>query len=385
MSPAQLEGKAADTRSDIFAFGLVLYEAIAGKAAFQAGSQASLIAAILKEEPPALSTLQPTMPAALDRVVRKCMAKDPDARWQTAADLHDELRWISETPAEMGTSGSWRTRADLEVRPTVVRKWLPAALVLAIGLVGGMFWQSYRAPAPAAWVATCLGGPSTAFCPRISPDGQLLAFGTMVNQQSQVAVMKSDGSSWTLLTNQKGAGYANEVSWAADGSKIYFSRFADRPRGVYSIPVLGGETRLLRDNAMGGYPLPDGSLIVAALASQGDPQLRRFWPDSGREESLPAFFAGSSDEPPGHGVSGRERDRLFRNLQHLPEPCRHCRPVCPRPGFQESALFGRRPRPLVQPQKGHECHTGRQVADHSRASRRCLSGGEGTARWRPSP
>jgi len=286
MAPEQLEGKPADTRSDIFAFGLVLYEVLAGRAAFLAGSQA---------EPLPLSTLQPMLTAALDRVVRKCMAKDPDARWQTAADLHDELRWISETPAETGLK-SMAPAAPSARRPA--GKWLPAALVLAIGLASAIFWQSSRAPTPAIWVATRLGGPSTAFSPRISPDGQLLAFLTLVSRQSQVAVMKSDGSSWTLLTTQKDAGYAQEVYWAPDGSKIYFYRYSDQPRGVYSIPVLGGEPRLLRDNAMGGYPLPDGSLIVAAVAGQGDLQLRRFWPESGREELLPAFLDRRNDDLP---------------------------------------------------------------------------------------
>jgi len=291
MSPEQLEGKPADTRSDIFAFGLVLYEAVAGKAAFRGGSQASLIAAILKEEPPPLATLQPVTPAALDRVVRKCLAKDPEARWQTAADLRDELQWIAETMAEPA-----RPSTPVRPRATVPRrivKWIPAACALAMGLAAGVFWQSSRAPAPAVWVATRMGGPSTAGCPRISPDGQLLAFLTIVDHLSQVAVMKSDGSSWTLLTTQKGAGYVNELAWAPDGSKIYFSRYFDQPRGVYSVPALGGEPRLLVENAFGCYPLPDGSLIVAALAGQGDPQLRRFWPESGRSEPLPAFLAAN--------------------------------------------------------------------------------------------
>jgi predicted Ser/Thr protein kinase len=293
MAPEQLEGKPADARSDIFAFGLVLYELIAGKAAFTAGSQASLIAAILKEEPAPLATVQPPIPAALDRVVRKCIAKNPDARWQTASDLGDELRWIAETAAEsIGPVGS-------PPRLTL-RRWLGAALGLglAIGVAAGMLWQSSRAPAPVVWTANRLDGPSTALGPRISPDGQLLAFITVVDHQMQVAVMKADGSSWTILTNQKDAGDASEVHWAPDGSKIYFYRFSEQPRGVYSIPALGGEARLVRENASGGYALPDGSLILAAVASQGDLQLRRFWPETGREELLPAFFDRGHDNLP---------------------------------------------------------------------------------------
>ena len=87
MAPEQLEGKEADARSDIFAFGAVVYEMATGKKAFEGQSRASVIAAILEREPPPLTTLDPMTPAALDRVVKKCLAKDPDRRWQSAQDL----------------------------------------------------------------------------------------------------------------------------------------------------------------------------------------------------------------------------------------------------------------------------------------------------------
>ncbi len=96
MAPEQLEGKDADGRTDIFAFGAVLYEMATGKKAFSGASQASLISAIMKEEPAPISTLAPMAPPALDRVVRKCLAKDPEDRWQNAADLGSELKWIGE-------------------------------------------------------------------------------------------------------------------------------------------------------------------------------------------------------------------------------------------------------------------------------------------------
>jgi serine/threonine protein kinase len=112
ISPEQLEGKPADSRSDIYAFGLVFYEAIAGAAAFPATSSVSLMAAILKDDPPSLSSLQPSVPPALDRLIRKCIAKDPDARWQTAADLRDELQWIAQQatipPAPVKKNPPWR-------------------------------------------------------------------------------------------------------------------------------------------------------------------------------------------------------------------------------------------------------------------------------------
>src|SRR5207244_2571093 len=91
----QLEGNEADARTDIFALGAVIYEMATGRRAFEGKSQASLIAAILEREPPPISTLQPIAPPALDHVVRICLAKEPDARWQTAHDVLVELRWVA--------------------------------------------------------------------------------------------------------------------------------------------------------------------------------------------------------------------------------------------------------------------------------------------------
>ena len=94
MAPEQLEGKEADPRTDIFALGEVIYEMATGKPAFSGKSRASLIAAILTAEPPPIIQLQPFTPPALERVVKKCLAKDPDERWQSASDLASELNWI---------------------------------------------------------------------------------------------------------------------------------------------------------------------------------------------------------------------------------------------------------------------------------------------------
>src|SRR5213594_4388516 len=102
MAPEQLEGKEADARTDIFAFGCVLYEMATGQKAFSGKSQASLISAIIGTQPPPISSIQPMVPPALDRVVKTCLAKDPEDRWQTAHDVMLELKWVAEGGSQAG-------------------------------------------------------------------------------------------------------------------------------------------------------------------------------------------------------------------------------------------------------------------------------------------
>ncbi len=96
MAPEQLEGKQADARTDIFALGAVLYEMTTGKKAFSGATQASLISTILRDDPQPVSQVQPMSPPALDRVVKTCLAKDPEERWQSAGDVAKELKWVAE-------------------------------------------------------------------------------------------------------------------------------------------------------------------------------------------------------------------------------------------------------------------------------------------------
>jgi len=146
MAPEQLEGKEADGRTDIFAFGAVLYEMATGKKAFAGKSQASLIGAILHTQPPTISSIQPMSPPALDRVVRTCLAKDPEERWQSAADIRWELRWVAEGGAAVSETGARGPRA---------RRWKAAAGLLLAGILGSAIAAlvlGRRASAPVAAV-----------------------------------------------------------------------------------------------------------------------------------------------------------------------------------------------------------------------------------------
>jgi serine/threonine-protein kinase len=180
MAPEQLEGREADARTDLFAFGAVVYEMLAGRAAFEATSEASLIAAILERDPPPITTIQPLTPPAVDRVVKKCLVKDPDRRWQSARDLGDELRWIVEAHSQTGVAASGATRSGLRGRVAGI----VAAFLAGAAVTGALVWSVRRStPATAPSITTAvipLPPPQTvpiyAVPLAISPDGARVVY-----------------------------------------------------------------------------------------------------------------------------------------------------------------------------------------------------------------
>jgi serine/threonine protein kinase len=136
MAPEQIEGREVDARTDIFAFGVVLYEMICGGRPFLGDSRGSLMAAIVASEPRSVTSLQPQAPASVERVIRRCLAKDPEDRWQTARDLAAELRWIVEPGSDRTTATPGFTR-----RPRRVALW---GGLVAAALAGGALVAAVR-------------------------------------------------------------------------------------------------------------------------------------------------------------------------------------------------------------------------------------------------
>jgi serine/threonine protein kinase/Tol biopolymer transport system component len=180
MSPEQLEGSEADARSDIFAFGALLYEAITARPAFEGKSQASLIAAILEREPAPLSSIVPLSPPALDRLVRKCLEKNPDKRWQSARDLADELRWISQSGSQAGVPAPVARKRRSRERIA----WISAVLLFILFATTAAY-HFVNLPKPPATVRTDILAPDgNTFAMEmgghiaLSPDGSKIAFVT---------------------------------------------------------------------------------------------------------------------------------------------------------------------------------------------------------------
>src|SRR6185312_7855899 len=189
MAPEQLDGREADARCDLFALGCVLYEMAAGKRPFDGRTQASIVAAILAKDPPPLTEFMPLTPPAFERLVKTCIEKDPDERWQTAHDVKLQLKWIAEGGSAAGVAApvvTHRKRRELSA-------WAAAGVmgVVAAGLAAA-YWvtaskpqhvviSSILLPEKAQFTLMGRNGP-----PAISPDGTKIAFTAMRDNQRAI-------------------------------------------------------------------------------------------------------------------------------------------------------------------------------------------------------
>jgi hypothetical protein len=276
MSPEQARGQAADHRSDIFSFGVVLYEMLSGQRAFHRDSAMDTLSAILKEDPPPLAD------AALEPVVRRCIEKSPEQRFQSAADLGFAIQALtgSVMTQAVPAADTGPKAGAMPKRTVFAAAALFAVIGAAAGICGEIWWQKRHA-AP-AWEGVELTGTGAVYGPRISPDGSTLAFITVEGGQGQVAVMHPGSANWTVLTRDEKHGEAAFISWSRDGSKIYFRR----TDGVYSVPALGGDQRLFLELSIFVEPLADGTFLAGRVNADRRQQLYRYSPDTGRLDPL---------------------------------------------------------------------------------------------------
>jgi Tol biopolymer transport system component len=265
MAPEQLEGREADGRTDIFAFGAVLYEMTTGRKAFSGQSQASLISSILRDDPQPISQLLPMSPPALDRVVKTCLAKDPEERWQSAADLRRELRWIAEgsqagVPTAASLSGSKGERVRADAKGSNRLAWALAALSLLGVAYLGRELARLRGVRPQPIHSYLIPPEKTAFRLRgdegaplaISPDGASVAFGA--GNTLWVESLRTGES--TPLASTDGAQFP---FWSPDGRSVGF--FA---RGkLRTVEASGGPVQVIADapTPRGGAWSRDGVIV----------------------------------------------------------------------------------------------------------------------------
>ncbi len=274
MAPEQLEGREADARTDIFAFGAVLYEMLTGKKAFEGTSHASVSAAIMSTDPTPISALQPLMPPALDRVVATCLAKDPDDRWQRARDVLRELQWIAETGTKVGGAAPRATTVRTRARLAWVMAAVATAAALGIGALQFARPRSEPAAAirfqvspPAGSSILGAGGFSSVYSTlsqALSPDGQRVAFSVSTAGQPALAVRSFDAAEAQVLPGTEGGFFP---FWSPDSRFIGF--FAQGT--LKKVDVTGGPSVILCDAiaGVGGTWNRDDTIVFAPHPTSG--------------------------------------------------------------------------------------------------------------------
>jgi eukaryotic-like serine/threonine-protein kinase len=319
MSPEQVEGKELDGRSDIFSLGAVLYETLTGQKAFAGKSHLSVASAILEKEPTPIGVLKPMTPPAVDHAIRRCLAKDPDDRWQTARDLALEMKWIAEVGPLPGAAASSSTKK--QVSPAMAWGFAATCLLVLVAIVATLF---LRPAIPVQSIrASLLPPPNSSFLPNnfaVSPDGRQLAF----------VALGSDGKTalWVRALAASGAQQLNGTEgasfpfWSPDSRQIGFfaearlktvdvasdavqvlcdALFAwggtwNRDGTIVFGPVLRGP--LFRVPASGGAPAP-----VTRIVREGSIQTDR-WPFFLPDGKHFLYFAdwSSPSDPQGDGI-----------------------------------------------------------------------------------
>ena len=252
MSPEQVRGQAADSRADIFAFGAILYEILTGKRAFQKPTAPETMSAILNEDPPEMSATAPGLSPSMQRIVRRCLEKNPEQRFQSASDLAFALAALTDAPEIINEA----LEKDRNARKRYVALAVCVALLIAAFGAYHSWSRSNRPMGPAKITQLSQWNKPMKYA-RLSPDGHAAAFVSPVGGVAQVFLMLTSGGEPLQLTNDEGDKFVDTFS--ADGKEVYFEKSLGTDE-VWAVPTLGGAPRRVV-RARHVVPSPDGAFI----------------------------------------------------------------------------------------------------------------------------
>jgi eukaryotic-like serine/threonine-protein kinase len=259
MSPEQVQGKELDGRSDLFSLGAVLYEMVTGRKAFDGKSQLHAASSILEKEPESILAIAPRTPASVDHVIRRCLAKDPDERWQTARDLASELEWLRKSGDQSASPAHPRTS-----RKGPWLQWVLCGLVVAGLFAGGLLWYRRSGSPQTSYFQAVL--PFTAHDMALAPNGHTVAvvgFSESAGTNS-LWLYEVGGKEERKLAETEGASFP---FWSPDGKALGF--FAEGK--LKKLEIAGGSVQVICDApaGRGGTWSKDGVIVFSPSGQLG--------------------------------------------------------------------------------------------------------------------
>ncbi len=265
MSPEQAEGKKLDPRSDIFSFGSVLYEMLTGRRAFQDETKMSTLAAILTTDPPRLAEVAPGVPRDLDRMVRRCLRKDPARRFQTMADLKvalEELQEEGAVPAAPVVAVRSRSRLPMAASAAGL------GLILGASLMGLLWWLAGSRGALLPVLTRITADPGLTTDPAVSANGALLAYASDRGSGQNLDIWVQPVAGGEPIRISRHDADDRQPGFSPDGSRIAFRSERDGG-GIYVVPALGGLERFLVAKGRNPRFSPDSKWIAYTLGGRG--------------------------------------------------------------------------------------------------------------------
>jgi len=288
MSPEQVRGLAVDARSDLFAFGAILYEMLSGKRAFRRDTASDTMSAILRDDPPELLESSRNVSPALDRIVRHCLEKNPSERFQSARDIAFDLEAVSGASTS-GAAVRMSERGARSLRPSFA---LVAAVALAVAAGALLDRALRREPIPSLVAVRPLTHSGNDLYPAVSPDGKTMAFASRRDGTMRIWLKQLATGDEVSLTS--GPDY--EPRFSPDGSQILFLRggspigpplFANPPE-LYRVSLIGGSPRRIAARAGDADWSPDGRLVAFTRPNDPPPgsALLTVSPDGGEPKEI---------------------------------------------------------------------------------------------------